>query len=218
MESIKIAIVDDHHLFREGIKHILNNTANYKVVAEYYNGSSFIQALSALTADIIIMDIEMPGMDGLEATHKALLINPQLRILILSSYSEPEYYHSMVEAGVKGFILKNSTSDELLTAISDVINGNTYFSQELLRKIIYSYNFKNTDKPKTKDSRDELSEREIEVLNHLCQGLTNAEIADKIFISQRTVEGHRASLLKKTNTKNTVQLILFALKNNWVTL
>ena len=83
-------------------------------------------------------------------------------------------------------------------------------------QIIYSYNFKNTDKPKTKDSRDELSEREIEVLNHLCQGLTNAEIADKIFISQRTVEGHRANLLKKTNTKNTVQLIMFAIKNELI--
>ena len=216
MDSVRISIVDDHHLFREGIKHILINTRNYKVVAEFMNGIDFVNDLPNIETDIILMDIEMPGMDGLEATKKALQLNPDLRILILSSYSEPGYYHSMVEAGVRGFLLKNSTSDELLKAIADVVAGETYFSQDLLRKIIYNYGAEAACKVKTKYLKEELSERELEVLQYLCKGLTNAEIADKIFISQRTVEGHRANLLKKTNTKNTVQLIMFAIKNELI--
>jgi len=157
------------------------------------------------------MDINMPEMDGIEATRKALRINPEIDIIALSMYGEEEYYYKMVDAGAKGFLLKDSDISEVKDAIISVRRGGNYFSQELLYHVIQK--IKNREyESKTAN----LSKREKEILFKICEGLSNQEIAETLFISKRTVDKHRANLLGKTNSKNTASLILFAIKNKLI--
>ena len=208
-----IIIVDDHLIFRQGLKSIitLENIAN--VIGEAANGIEFIELLSGLKPDLVLMDIDMPRMNGLDATQKALEIMPELKIIAFSMFSDEEYYYKMIDRGVKGFILKTSGINELETAIKNVMDGDTYFSNELLRKIINNLGRPNTTK---QTALDNLTEREIEVLQQICLGLSTEEIAEKLFISPKTVKSHKSNLLEKTVCKNTPALILFAIKNKIV--
>jgi DNA-binding NarL/FixJ family response regulator len=215
MSKTKVVIVEDYQLFREGIKLILNNSYEFEVIAEFDNGKQFIDNLNNITCDVVLMDIAMPEMDGIEATRIATSLLPDVSILILSMLGDENHYHKIISAGAKGFLLKECKADEMFNAIRTVASGDNYFSQELLRKIIFTYGSPTSRK---KDDNKAFSERELEVLSLLCQGLSNGEIADKLFISQRTVEGHRASMLKKTDTKNTISLIIHALRNNLIQL
>jgi len=210
-----IIIVDDHLIFRQGLKSIITieNIAN--VIGEASNGLEFIGLLSHLTPDLVLMDIDMPHMNGLEATQKALELMPDLKIIAFTMYSDEEYYYKMIDRGVKGFILKTSGIKELENAISDVISGECYFSNELLRNIIANLGHKNTSKI---PNFEELTGRELEVLQQICLGLTTDEIAEKLFISPKTVKSHRSNLLEKTVSKNTPGLILFAIKNKIIEL
>jgi DNA-binding NarL/FixJ family response regulator len=153
------------------------------------------------------MDINMPEMDGMETTRQALLKFPDLHVLVLSMYSDVEYYNTMIELGVKGFVLKDIDNKELADAIRKVHSGGSYFSQELLLKLI---------KHKPESTGIELTKREKEVLELICQGYSNQQISEELFISQRTVERHRSSLLYKTDSKNSISLVVFAIKNNLV--
>lgn len=213
---VKIAIAEDHALFREGMRHILEEKPGYEVAGLFCNGLELIRSMDLNRYDIVLMDIEMPEMNGLEATLKAREKEPEIKILVLSMYGDPELYHQLTEAGVNGFILKDSPFEEIFHAIDRILTGGSYFSQELLRRILSKLSETNSNNSLTKPTAENnLTDRELDVLKYLVQGLSNHEIAEKLFISQRTVEGHRANLLKKTNTKNTVQLVVFALKNNW---
>jgi DNA-binding NarL/FixJ family response regulator len=158
------------------------------------------------------MDIGMPVMGGIEATEKTSESYPSVNVIALSMFSDQEYYHKMVAAGVKGFLIKEAGMDELEKAIKSVQNGNAYFSQELLRNIIV-----NISNPKV-TSKDpfQLTKREEEVLQMICKGFTTKEISDMLFISQKTVEGHKTNLLSKTNSKNTINLMLYAFKHKLV--
>jgi DNA-binding NarL/FixJ family response regulator len=208
-----IIIVDDHLIFRQGLKSILSieNIAN--VVGEASNGIELLELLSHLKPDLILMDIDMPHMNGLEATEKALEIIPELKIIAFSMFSDEEYYYKMIDRGVKGFILKTSGINELENAIQNVMLGDTYFSNELLRKIISNLGRTNSNK---QTSIDLLTERETEVLQQICFGLSTEEIAEKLFISPKTVKSHKSNLLEKTECKNTPSLILFAIKHKLV--
>lgn len=212
---IKIAIVDDHALFRNGLKLLLNNQRNFKIILEASNGKEFVDQLSANNKpDIVLMDISMPIMDGIEATHHALEKFPDIKIVALSMFGEEDYYFKMINAGVKGFLLKNSEINDVIEAINQVSNNNSYFSQELLYNVIKNFNIQ-------KDIDDEaamLSKRELQVLQEVCNGLSNQEIADTLFISKRTVDKHRANLLSKTNSKNTANLIMYAIKNKLISI
>jgi len=157
------------------------------------------------------MDINMPEMDGIEATREGLKLNPDIKIIALSMYGEEEYYYKMVDAGAKGFVLKDSDISEVKDAILTVSRGGSYFSQELLYHVILK--FKNRESESKSAS---LSKREKEILLKICEGLSNQEIAESLFISKRTVDKHRANLLDKTNSKNTASLILFAIKNKLI--
>jgi len=157
----------------------------------------------------------MPRMNGLDATAKALEILPDLKIIAFSMFSDEEYYYKMIDRGVKGFILKTSGINELETAIQNVMLGDTYFSNELLRKIINNFGRPNSNKTGTVDN---LTEREIEVLQQICLGLSTDQIAEKLFISPKTVKSHKSNLLEKTVCKNTPALILYAIKNKLVEL
>jgi DNA-binding NarL/FixJ family response regulator len=212
MSDINVVIVDDHSLFRNGMKLLLNNAGNFNVLAEASNGKEFIELLNKIKPDVILMDIDMPEMDGIEATSMALRINPKLKIICLSMYGEEEYYYKMIDAGVNGFLLKNSDINEVKTAITTVYNGGKYFSQELLYNVVKNIKTTQTNQ----DVVENLSEREIEVLKQICIGLSNQEIAGNLHISKRTVDKHRANLLDKTNSKNTAHLVMYAMKNKLI--
>lgn len=160
------------------------------------------------------MDIEMPEMNGIEATEAALRIKPDLKVIVLSMYGDEQYYYKMVDAGVKGFVLKNSGIEKVITAIHKVAAGENYFSEELLVNILNNMREGNKTEPEIPDS--EISDREMEILYHVCLGLSNQEIADKLFISKRTVDKHRANLLSKTGCRNTAALVMYAIKNKMI--
>jgi DNA-binding NarL/FixJ family response regulator len=213
MGSKSIILVDDHTLFRNGLKTLINNFGNYEVVAEASNGVEFLEILDYITPDIVLLDISMPVMDGLTAISLALEKQPKLKIIVLSMYGEEEYYHKMSNAGAKGFLLKDSTLDEVQTALEAVYQGKYYFSQELLMNIVSTRQLSNNEAFPV-----ELSEREQEVLILISRGMSNSDIADALFISKRTVEKHRAHLLEKTGCNNTATLVIWAIRNKIVKL
>lgn len=206
---IKIIIVDDHKLFRNGLKFILSEIKNINVIAEADNGKDFLNLLKIEMPDIVMMDIKMPVMDGVEATREALRLYPELKIVVLSMFGDEEYYNSMINLGVKGFLLKDAETLELKTAIKMVHEGGTYFSQQLLAGLI---------KNKNQKEPIDLTKREKDVLQLICKGLSTSQIAEKLFLSTRTIERHRSNLLMKTNSPNSVSLALFAIKNQLVTI
>jgi len=212
----KIFIVDDHLLFREGIKLLIEMEGMGKVIAEAENGQVFLNLLEKFTPDLVLMDIEMPVMNGLEATRKALAIRPGLKILALTMLSDKDNYTEMINAGVMGFVLKSSGKQELEKAISTVIEGGSYFSAEILRRIIFNIGKQQSAPGHSSAIVIEFTDRELEVLQYFCQGLTVTEIGDKLCRSIKTIEAHRSKLLEKTNTKNTINLVLFAIKHKLV--
>lgn len=214
-EIIRVVIVDDHGLFRNGLKLLLGTTNQIQVAGEAANGIEFLELLNTIEPDVVLMDIDMPGMDGIEATRRALAMKPSLKIITLSMFGEDEYYYQMIEAGVKGFLLKNSELNELKQAIQQVAAGRTYFSEELLLNMLKNIKTVNVAE---KQGHVNLSDREIEVLQQICKGLSNNEIADALHISKRTVDKHRANLLEKTNCRNTASLVMYALKHKLIEL
>ncbi len=207
MKKAKILLVDDHQLFRNGLRFILSETDGLDVIAEASNGKELLELLKVTTPDLILMDINMPEMNGIEATRRALQVNPDLKILVLSMFGDEEYYNAMIDLGVKGFLLKDADNQELHTAIHKVLEGNTYFSQELLLRLIRN---------KTTPDIIKLTRREHEILELICKGHSTGEIGDILSISSRTVERHRAALLEKTNSNNSIKMVIFAIKNNLV--
>jgi DNA-binding NarL/FixJ family response regulator len=209
MDKIKVVLADDHNLFRNGLKLLLSNCENIIIVAEACDGNELLSVLDKTKADVVLIDIEMPVMNGIDATKASLKKFPNLKIISLSMYGEEEYYYRMIDAGAKGFILKNSEISEVVKAIETVNSGGKYFSSEILYNVVK--NIKTVSN--ISNNFASLSEREREVLEQICKGLSNQEIADILFISKRTVEKHRASLLSKSNTKNTAQLVMYAIEN-----
>lgn len=210
---VKIALVDDHTLFRTGLVGLLAQHPDYEVVADVGSGEEFLGLLPTLDVDVVFMDISMPGIDGSETTRRALAQRPELRIITLSMYGDEHFYSLMVECGASGFLLKDSDIEEVYAAIDSAMSGDSYFSSTLLDSLT-----RNMSRLATTASNDEdsLSEREIEILVEVCRGLSNQEIADKLFISKRTVDKHRANILEKTGCKNTANLVVFAIKNHLV--
>ena len=210
MKNIKIALVDDHDLFREGIKLVLSQIDGFEVVFDSSEGYLFLDFLKGSTPDIVLMDINMPQIDGVEVTKKALQISPSLRIIALSMYSDTVHYTQMINAGVQGFILKKASKPELQKAIEEVHQGGNYLSQDILQKLSYQSLHSNQS--------NQLSGREMDILDLVCKGHTSQEIADKLFISLKTVEGHRSNIFLKTKVRNTAELIIWAVKTNLFTI
>ena len=209
---MKILLVDDHTLFRNGLKMLLDTLPGYEVTGEASNGKEFLELIAKYDYDIIFLDIEMPEINGIEAAKQAIEQKPELRIITLSMYGDEEYYDQMVDAGAKGFLLKNTNLQEVKTAIDTVMSGGNYFSQELMQSLLRNYK----SVKETKVPEAELSEREIEILLLICSGLSNQQIGDTLFISKRTVEKHRANILSKSNCKNTAGLVMYAIKNQMI--
>ena len=211
MKNISIYIVDDHSLFREGLKLLLSNLDYIDHVYEAENGQQFIDGLAKNHVDIAMLDIEMPVMNGIHAAKLAKQIAPGIKIIALSMYSDENYYLSMIEAGACGFLLKNSNFQEVEKAIIDVYNDKSYISIEILNNIL-----KQPQKTSLSKVNEDLTEREDEILLLICKGLTNNEIADRLGLSKRTVDKHRENLLMKTQSKNTANLVIYAIKNGYL--
>lgn len=208
-----VMIVDDHTLFRNGLKLLINETPNLKIGSEASNGKEFLEKIALERPDIVLLDISMPEMDGIEAAEAALTQYPDLPIITLSMYGEEDYYFKMVSLGVKGFLLKNSDIAEVISAIETVCDGGSYFSQELLFNLVSSLK---SSSESIAPSAQDISDREKEILLLICKGLSNQEIGDQLFISKRTVDKHRANILSKTSCKNTANLVVYAIKNKIV--
>ena len=217
-EKINIFLVDDHQLFREGLKFLLNQITNVNVVGEASNGKELIHLLEENEMpDLVLTDINMPIMDGIEACTIATKKYPDINIIALSMNDEQEYYYKMIQAGAKGFVLKQSNKETLKEAINEVVSGRSYFPEDILRKIIFKIGTEDFIEQKLRNSY-KLTKREKEVLGLICQGYTNVEIAEKLFLSPKTIEGHRSNLLSKTETKNAAHLVMFSVKKGLIAL
>jgi DNA-binding NarL/FixJ family response regulator len=207
---IRVMIVEDHALFREGLKKVLEDTPGVELVGEAENGVIFLELLKRVTPDLVFMDLKMPVMDGMKATEEALRIYPGLRIIILTMFGEEDYLYAMIHKGISGYILKTARVFEIERAIELVAGGEQYFSSEIngmLAKKLRQF---------TSQEITVFSSRETEILRLLCKGLSTPEISKMIHLSKRTVEGYRAKLLEKTRQPNVINLILYALKNKLV--
>ncbi|PLW99479.1 MAG: DNA-binding response regulator [Marinilabiliales bacterium] len=211
-QKVKIFLVDDHEIFRNGLAMVIGKLKYAELIGEASSGEQFLEALENNVPEIVFMDIQMPGMGGIEATKIALEKKPDLKIAALSMFGEEEYLQNMLEAGACGFLLKNITKSDLDQAIRFLNEGKNYFSPELLQYFTQRYI---SDK-KSEESPVKLSDRELEVLQLIAKGYTDAEIGEKLFISQRTVNGHRANLISKTGSKNTVNLLIYAIRHKLV--
>jgi len=212
MEKISVFLVDDHALFRQGLRMLLSRTDFIDEITEFGDARSMLKALPEKKPTIVLLDIEMPVMNGIEACSEALKIDPETLIIALSMYGDDEYYYRMIAAGARGFLLKNSEIDQVEEAILKVCRGGSYFSPEILMNLV-------KNKLRTDEQQQliqSLTERELEVLRLICQGQNNQEIGEKLFISKRTVEKHRENLLSKTHSNNTASLIVFAVKHKIV--
>ena len=216
LKKLRIYIVANPKLFREGLKLLLSTPDLIQHIYEGISRRDFIENLSFVDCDLVLMDIEMPEMNGIEATEQALRIRPDLKVIVLSMYGDEQYYYKMVDVGVKGFVLKNSGIEKVIAAIRAVAAGENYFSEELLVNILNNMRDGGQHKPEPETPDNEISERELEILYHVCLGLSNQEIADKLFISKRTVAKHRAHLLSKTGCRNTAALVMYAIKNKMI--
>ena len=211
---MKIALVDDHTLFRTGLAGLLSQHDGFEVVADVGSGEEFLTLLPSLDVDVVFMDISMPGIDGAETTRRALAERPELRIVTLSMYGDEHYYTRMMESGASGFLLKDSDIEEVYNAVEVTMAGDSYFSSALLGTLTRNMSMLMVEE----HDEDQLSNREVEILVEVCRGLSNQEIADKLFISKRTVDKHRANIMEKTGCKNTANLVVYAIKNHLVDL
>lgn len=207
-------LVDDHTLFRNGLRTLLSGVNGFHVIGEASDGVEFLALLTHDMPDVVLLDIEMPRMNGILAAEAALKLNPDIKIITLSMYGDEDYYFKMVSLGVKGFMLKNSELKDVIDAIETVAAGGSYFSQELLVNLVSS--LKSSPVDDLDESGGELSGRESEILLHICRGESNNEIADSLFISKRTVDKHRANILAKTGCRNTANLVVYAIKHRLV--
>jgi len=210
---INILIADDHHLMIDGIKATLKDISDFNIVSEASDGYQVIRTLeSGVKVDVILMDINMPKMDGLDCTKIVSKKFPLVKILVLSQFGEKRFVKQMMKSGAMGYLLKDADKDVLEEAIRKVNTGEKYFCERLSLSIV-NQELKSEN---TKSLFPKLTSRELEVLNLICKEFSSQEIADKLFVSFHTVEGHRANLLAKSGAKNTAGLVRWAVENDFL--
>ena len=214
---IKVAIVDDHDLFRKGLVALLDAEENIEVVLEAGNGRELIQRVKGIEVDVVLMDVEMPEMDGITATLKLKEVAPEARVVILSSYNEPEKILDAVEKGARGYLIKTTAPNELMDCIAAVVQNGFCFNQDVtslvLKGVVEKDKFQSSFNP-----LPQLTNRELEVLELICREHTNAEIGAQLHLSTRTIEFYRKNMMEKIGARNSVGLVVFALKQGLVKL
>jgi len=213
---MKLGIADDHELFRKGFISMLSTVPDFDFVLEAANGQELLDKLPAAMPDIVFMDLQMPVMDGIQATELAFERFPDIKIIVVSMYNEDRFVIHMLEKGVQGYLLKDTSPDEVEKAIRRVAEEGFYYndfvSKAMHRKMVNRHVNKHPLFPNACNVA--LSAREKEVLQLICDGFSTVEISEKLFISVRTVEGHRLRILEKTGTKTTAAAVAFAYKNH----
>lgn len=211
---ISILIVDDHAILRDGLKNILSFEEDIKVVGEAISGEEALKLTEELAPDVIIMDINLPGMNGVETTAVIKEKNPDARILVLTMYTHDEYLMSALKAGADGYLLKDAPSEHVVDAINAVYRGESMITPSMTKKLV------NIHLQQTQVKKDEsnLTDREQEVLVGLVEGLSNKEIADKLFISDKTVKIHVSKIFKKLEVKSRSQAVIYAVQNHLVSM
>lgn len=215
---INLIVTDDHKIIRDGIKSLLRSEQTIQVVGEAANGNELISLLATTPADVVLMDINMPEKDGFETTQYMAEHYPNIKVLVLSMLDHESYVNKIMNAGASGYILKNAGREELCSAIQLVARGIPYICSEVAMDLLKKTH-SSAPAPsglRTDMETKDLSKREMEVLALIAEGYTNAEIADKLFTSKRTIETHRQNLLEKTNCKNTATLIRYALQRGLI--
>lgn len=212
---IRLVIADDHEIFRDGLSLMLSKQDNIQLAGQAENGRELISLVNEVRPDVIMTDVKMPVMDGIEATRTLLAQFPELKIIALSMFDEENLIVDMLEAGAKGYLLKNADKQEILEAIHSVYEDKNYYCHHTSSKLA-SLISKSKFNPYRKKEPAAFTEREVEIIRFICQQLTAQEIADKVFLSKRTVEGHRTRILEKMNVKNTAGVVIYALKHRIV--
>ncbi len=213
-KKIKIIIADDHKIFRKGLNTALSTIEGLEIIDEAENGFQLMELIKKNEPDVILLDVQMPEMDGIEALKIIKNDYPEIKVIVLTMYDDDAYILNLMEQGANAYLIKNTDADEIRIAINAVFEAGYYFndrtSKALLEKIAHRGDFK-----KELNRKVALNERETAVLQLICQELTTAEIAAKIFLSPRTVEGIRAILIEKTGVKNVAGLVLYAVRNGY---
>jgi len=212
MQKITVILADDHTVVRQGLRALLDAEEDMQVVGEADNGRQAVQIAQRLRADVVVMDIGMPSLNGLEATRQITKESPGSKVLILSSYSDEEYVQQLTEAGATGYLIKQTASQDLVMAIREVKKGNAFFSPAISKRLLDHYQHAFVRGEPVKKGRSRLTSREMEVLQLIAEGHANKQIADKLFISIKTVEKHRQQLMDKLEIHDVAGLTRYAIR------
>jgi DNA-binding NarL/FixJ family response regulator len=213
---IKVILVDDHQLVRDGIKALLAGMEGIEVTGEASSGNEMLALLNSNTPDVALLDISLPDISGIDLCRKIIAQYPEIKVLFLSMYTTEDYIFNAIKAGAKGYLPKNISRNELFNAVKEVSAGNEYYSETISNIILKSYIRKaKTPDDELQDLGELLSKRETEVLRCFAEGLSNPQIAEKLFISTRTVESHKNHIMQKLNLKTQVELLKYAIKNGF---
>jgi NarL family two-component system response regulator LiaR len=217
MGNISIILGEDHLITRQGIRRLLEDERGFTIIGEASNGEEAVQLASEMKPDVVLMDIAMPKLNGIEATRQIKLTNPRIGVLILSAYDDDEYVFAMLKAGAAGYLLKSVGGDELVKAVKAIHNGEPVLDPVIAKKVM-NY-FKLPDRvPGMEEESEHLSDRELGIIKLAARGLTNKEIADNLHLSYRTVEGHMRDVFNKLGVGSRTEAVLYGLKKGWFTL
>ncbi len=210
MTITNIILADDHHIIRQGLRSLLESESDFKVIGEASDGLEAVQLCEKLKPEVLVTDMVMKGMNGIEVTRQLAKLRPDIKVIVLSMYDNENYVVEAMQAGAQAYVVKDSTADELVRAIRETLEGRRYLSPPLSERAINAYLQKSKDT--TFDPYETLTTREREVLQMAALGASSSEIASRLFVSRRTVENHRASMMKKLNLHTQTQLIRFAIQ------
>lgn len=214
MNTIKIILVDDHQIVRDGIISLLTNNPEIEIIGQAANAYEFFDLLKTLTPNMVLLDISLPTMSGIEVSKILSTDYPDIRILMLSMYTSEDFIFNALKSGIHGYLPKNTTRDELVKAIHEINSGHEYFSKSISDTILKSYvNRAKQGNAVSDNMLSNLTNREKELLRYIVEGMGNSQIAERLNISIRTVETHKTSILKKLDLNNVVDLVKFAIKN-----
>ena len=213
-EPVKLLLVDDHPIVRSGLRMLFLSEPRMQIVGEAGSGEEAIEAVQRLKPDVVIMDVSMPGMNGIEATRRIKAAHPETQVLALTMYEDEQYFFEMLNAGASGYIPKRAAPDDLVSAIQVVAEGNVFLYSTLARFLIRDMAEREAAEPE--QSEDMLTAREREVLTCIAEGMTNREIAEALVISIKTVERHRENIMAKLDMHNRVELVKYAIKKGLI--
>lgn len=213
--KLRILIAEDHISVREGFRFIIESQADMEVIGEADDGRTAIEMARELQPDIVLMDISMPGLNGLKAAAKLKRILPDIKILTLTRHTDTAFLHELLQAGISGYVLKQSSSSEIIRALRAIADGNNYLDPAITGKVFDKYT-ESQNRLRGDTTGIPLSDREAEVLRHIALGYSNAEIAEKMSISVKTVEAHKSNSLKKLEMKSRKDIIRYAILQGWM--